>query len=299
MSKLDQCPSCYTVMQKRGTRNGKQRYWCQNCDTWQSSPVEVISRTARVLLFDIETLPMVFYGWDLFRPVFSHDNIIKDSCTLSWSARWLFDSDTFGQVLTPKEARERDDARIVAGLWKKLDEADIVIGHNAAKFDVRKMNTRFLYHGFNPPSPYQVIDTKIAAKKIFYFPSNSQAYITEFLRLQEKLETDFALWKRCDAGEKKALDEMFAYNKQDIAGLEEMYVTLRPWIPQHPNLSVYMTTTDSHCPKCQSRELKMGGLYATPANLYRGFRCNNCGTIGRSSSSTLTSEKRKSMVRVA
>jgi transposase-like protein len=297
-NQFSQCPSCYVAMQRRGTRNGKTRYWCPNCNKWRTTAAVVVNRTARVLLFDIETLPMVLYGWDLFRPVFSHENIIKDGCTLSWAGKWLFDSETFGDILTPKEAIDRDDSRIVKSLWKKLDEADIVIFHNGVKFDNRKMNTRFLYHGLPPPSPYQMIDTKIAAKKMFYFPSNSQAYITTFLQLQEKLETDFNLWKRCDGGEKMALSEMFEYNKQDIAGLEEMYVTLRPWIPQHPNLSVYLTTEEAHCPKCQSKEITLGGIYATPANLYRGFRCNSCGTIGRSSNSALTTQKRKNMVRV-
>lgn len=299
MNKLEQCPTCYGTMQRRGVRGGKQRLWCKNCDRYTNKPAELVSRTAKVLLFDIETLPMVFYGWDLFRPIFSHKNIIKDSCILSWSAKWLFDSEMQAQILTPKEAIERNDERIVKSLWKLLDEADIVIGHNAAKFDVRKMNTRFLYHGLPPPSPFQVIDTKVAAKSVFYFPSNSQAYITEFLELQEKLETDFELWKRCDVGEKKALDEMLAYNKQDIAGLEEMYVTLRPWIPKHPNLAVFLSTEEAHCPKCQTKELTLGGIYPTPANLYRAFRCNNCGTVGRSSSSVLTTQKRKNLLRVA
>lgn len=295
---LAQCPTCYTKMQKRGSRNGKQRYWCLNCGSWRSKPASIVNRTARILLFDIETLPMVFLGWDLFRPVFSYKNILEHGCTLSWAAKWLFDDQVYSDILTPKEAVAQNDERIVKSLWKLLDEADIIIGHNAAKFDVRKMNARFLYHGLPPPSVYQIIDTKVAAKKVMYFPSNSQGYITSFLELQEKLETDFELWKRCRVGNKDALKEMHTYNIQDIAGLEEMYVTLRPWIPNHPNLSVYMTTEEAHCPKCQSKMLKFGGLYATPANLYRSFRCDNCGTIGRSSNSVLTTAKRKNTVRV-
>jgi DNA polymerase III epsilon subunit-like protein len=200
-------------------------------------------------------------------------------------------------ILTPGEAIKQDDKRIMKSLWNLLNEADIVIGHNAKKFDVRKVNTRFLYHRMNPPLPYQIIDTKIAAKQVFYLPSNSQGYITEFLDLQEKLETDFELWKRCRVGDKKALKEMHEYNQQDIRGLEEMYVTLRPWIPQHPNLAVYLTTEEAHCPKCASKTITLGGLYATTANLYRCFRCENCGTIGRTSNTELTSHKRKNMVR--
>lgn len=295
---MNQCPKCHSKMQSRGTtKTGRHKFYCKNCDEYPSYPSEIVDRTARVLVFDIETLPMVYYGWDLYKPVFSHDNIIKDWCVLSWSAKWLFDDKFYGQILTPKEAKTRNDYRIVEGLWKMFDEADIVIGHNAKKFDVRKMNTRFLYHGFVPPSQFQTIDTLLGSRETFSLPSYSQDYITKFLELQEKIETDFQLWIDCDNGDRIALAKMMEYNEQDIRGLEEMYVTLRPWLPKHPNLAVYMTTEEAVCPKCQSKEITLGGTYATPANLYRSFRCNNCGTIGRTNNTALTTQKRKHLVK--
>jgi hypothetical protein len=40
-------------------------------------------------------------------------------------------------------------------MWKLLDRADVVVGHNADKFDVRKGNARFIAHGLPPPPPYR------------------------------------------------------------------------------------------------------------------------------------------------
>ena len=40
-----------------------------------------------------------------------------------------------------------------------IDKADIVIAHNGDKFDLRKLNTRFLFHELGTPSSYQSIDT--------------------------------------------------------------------------------------------------------------------------------------------
>ena len=294
------CPRCYSgYAMKRGTKRGKQRLQCKNCGKWYAEDIKLHAiRVPKVLCFDIETLPMKLYAWDLYPHFYSPDNIIQDYTILSWSAKWLFDDKVYGEILTSEEALARDDLRIVASMWKMLNEADIVIGHNANKFDVRKLNTRFLYHRFDPPSRYQVIDTWKAAKDRFGFSSNKMDWINRYLELNTKMDTDFDLWIACDKGEKVALKTMIEYNKYDVLILEEMYVRLRSWIPAHPNMNVYTTTDETGCPVCGTKDIVVGGVYATPVNLYRAFRCSNCGTIGRSSHSDLITQKRKNMVRV-
>ena len=114
---------------------------------------------AKVLLLDIETAPMEVYVWGLYKQRISHTNIIKDWNIICWSAKWLNDSDYKGDCLTPKESIERNDKRILQSIWNLLEKADVVIGHNVERFDLRKLNARFKYHGINPPTPYQTIDT--------------------------------------------------------------------------------------------------------------------------------------------
>lgn len=294
------CPRCHSGYAiRRGPRKNKQRLQCKNCGKWYSEDVKVNAiRTPKVLVFDIETLPIHLRAWDLYPHYYSPDNIIKDFCILSWSAKWLFDDKVFEAVLTPKEALARNDERIVLEMWKLLNEADIVIGHNAKKFDVRKLNARFLYYRMSPPSPYQVIDTWVAAKKNLYLTSNKLDWITRYIDVGTKEHTDFQLWIDCDEGNQEALKTMIHYNKNDVLILEEMYVILRPWIPQHPNMNVYTTTDEAGCPTCGSLDILPSGVYATPANLYRAFTCPICGTVGRSSNTALTTTKRKNMVKL-
>ena len=78
---------------------------------------------------------------------------------MSWSAKWLYDDKILSDVLTPKEAKERNDKRIIKSVWKLLNEADIVIAHNGDKFDLKKLKARFLSNGFVPPMPYKTVDT--------------------------------------------------------------------------------------------------------------------------------------------
>ena len=289
------CPYCNSSKTQRRGTFPKQRYLC----TDDKHP-EGLSRyfygessVASVLLFDIETLPIQMYAWRLGEQNWSPDNIIKDWCVLSYVAKWLFVPSHIGDVLTPKEAVARNDKRIINELWSLMEKADVVIAHNGRAFDTAKINTRFLIHDMPPPSPYQLIDTKTTTQKALGATSNSLNHIAKMLGIGEKTHTDFELWKRCDIGEKAALDEMLSYNVHDTYLLEDVYVKLRPWI-NHPNMSLYVTAEEDQnvCPRCTSEDIDWGETYTTSAGVFDAFRCNNCGALGRHSKRKRTSKSR-------
>jgi DNA polymerase III epsilon subunit-like protein len=47
---------------------------------------------------------------------------------------------------------------VVKKLHGLLNQADIVIGHNSDKFDLKKVAARCIYHGLKPISPVKTID---------------------------------------------------------------------------------------------------------------------------------------------
>ena len=249
----------------------------------------------KVLLFDIETLPMISYHWGLWKQNINHGQIIKDWCLLSWSAKWLNDSETIHGCLTPKEAISRKDKRIVRDLWKLFEETDVIIAHNLKKFDQRKANARFILNGLNPPTPYQLIDTLDIARKTFGFSCNRMDYLGKILVNDQKIKTDFDLWIGCDTGDQKALDQMLEYNDQDVLLLEEVYFELRPWMKSHPNLAVYDPEKEL-CVVCGSNKLTWKGTYATPAGKFKSYRCNDCNSIGRSRFSDINKEDKKNLL---
>lgn len=272
----------------RNKSGKKKRYQCTDCGKYTS---EINNKTvaARVLLFDIETAPLEVYVWGLrHNNYISPDNIVKDYSVLCWSAKWLFESDVFGEAVSLNDAVDREDKSILKKIWKLLDEADIVIVQNGKKFDIPKLNTRFIRAGFSPPMYYQVIDTKDVMEKNFSFSSNKLDYVNQFLGLGGKSDMDFQDWVNCVSSKvgietrKKSLLKMFEYNKRDVQIMEELYLIIRPWIPSHSNLGIYADVDKDCCPNCQSTELKWSGQYATPLGLYVAFRCLSCGAIGRS-----------------
>jgi hypothetical protein len=252
----------------------------------------------RVLLVDIETAPIVAYSWGAWNVNISIDQIKDDWFMLGWSAKYLFDSKTFSDIVTPGEAMARDDQRIVQSLWEQMNDADIVIGHNARKFDVPMMNTRFLVHKLPPPLPYRIVDTRDILRKNFRFVHNKLDYVNRVLGLSRKLDTGgFGLWLECMAGDSKALAKMQVYNKKDVGILEELYVAIRGWAKSHPNMGMYMEGNGIVCPVCGSGNLGYGGYYYCDTNKYRAFRCNDCGAIGRSQSASGKKKILKSVAR--
>ncbi len=236
----------------------------------------------KILLFDIETTPMPVWVWDFGKQYVPPTNLVRDENNkqrvwhvLSWAAKWLYDDNVISDIVTPEESVNRDDSRVLKSIWELLDEADIVIAHNGDRFDLRKLNARFILNDMPPPSPYKSIDTLKIARKEFAFSSNKQDFLTKTFGLAEKLKTDFQLWIDCMNGDKKALDNMLNYNERDVVGLEQVYLKLRPYIKNHPNLGVLMD--ENVCPSCGSKSIKASNAtYFTSSNEFPVYRCGGC-----------------------
>jgi len=250
----------------------------------------------QILIFDIETSPMEVYVWGLYLQRINHDNIIKDWHILSWSAKWLFSEETKSDALTPEEAIKGDDSRICKSMWNLFESADVVVGHNADKFDIRRLNARWMLSGLGPPSPYMVIDTLKQSRKIAAHASHRLDYLGKLMLNKGKIETNFGLWKKCKAGDQDALAEMEIYNRQDVILLEELYLEMRPWIKSHPNTGLFTDSDEPACPTCGHEKLIPIDPYYTSVGMYPGYRCAECGAISRGRFTEVALKKRKRLL---
>lgn len=250
----------------------------------------------KILLIDIETAPGLGYFWNPWQANIQPDQVANNWFMLGWSAKELFDSTTMSDIVTPEEAVARDDKRVVGSLWKEVNDADIIVGHNVKKFDLPMSNTRFLVHNMPPPLPYRVVDTRDILKRNFRFEHNRLDYVNRVLSLGRKLDTGgFQLWLSCMGGDKKALAEMQKYNKNDVGILEELYVTIRAWAKSHPPAGQYVEGDGTVCPVCGGKELGYGGYYYADVNRFLAYRCLNpkCGAICRAPAGS----KKKNLLR--
>lgn len=247
---------------------------------------------AKVLIFDLETLPSLFALWRTGEQYVSSRNMIKEGCILSYAAKWLYESEMFGRGLTSKEAKNRDDKHLLQELWQLVNEADILVGHNINGYDIPLMNTRFLKHGFQPPLPYRSIDTYAVAKS-FKFPSKSLEGINDYLGLTPKMDMLWENWIRCMEGDVEHLALMEMYNRQDVLDSEETYTALRPWMKSHPELAIYANSKEGGVCRCGSKNITPGGTYSTNKARYGTYRCNDCGAIGRFPQNLFTKKEKE------
>lgn len=264
--------------------------------------VRLVSKTQtgpKVLIFDIETAPLICYTWDIWDQNISLDQIKSDWHVLSWSAKWL--GEPAKKIMYEDQRNAKDitnDRELLKGIWTLLDEADVVITQNGKSFDVKKLNARFIIHGFQPPSSYKHIDTKLLAKKYFAFTSNKLEYMTKNLcsthkKSSHKKYPGFSLWKACMDGKKDAWKEMEKYNKLDVLSLEELYYKIIPW-DSSLNFNLYHDDTDHTC-TCGHKEFRNKGYAYTSSGKFRRYQCLKCGKETRGKENLFTKEKRKSL----
>jgi hypothetical protein len=231
----------------------------------------------KILLLDIETFPNLYYAWRLWEG--RALDIKKFSNIVCFSVKWLG-----GQQIT-KALPDfgGSEAKLTKELWKLVNDADILVAHNGRAFDFGRMNSQFLRHGLNPPSPAQKVDTKRAAKEAFGFDSVSLDNLCAYLGLGEKMETGgYDLWRKCMENDPKAWARMKKYNAHDVVLLEKLYLKLRPWMPKHPNVTLF--TGD--CPKCGSLNIQKRGTYRSTTREYQRYQCMNCGGWCKGTKST-------------
>lgn len=239
-------------------------------------------RSAKILLLDIETSLMKFYGFSPKVDYIPHELMIQDWSIICWGAKWLFEPKIFGDVATPEESIVRDDKRLLGGLWDLIDEANICVTQNGINFDFKKLRSRFLMNGFNPFSAVQQVDTLKISREVFGWSYNRLDALGQKFGIGKKADMEIEDWIACSNGSQEHLTKMFTYCKRDVAPLlEDVYLKMLPWIPNHPNLNLYTEHDADVCPNCESQDLRWGELYPTPQGLWKGWRCQSCGAIGR------------------
>lgn len=235
-------------------------------------------QSPKVLIYDIETAPILGYVWSLWENNVALNQIKSDWHILSWSAKWLDSKEIM--YMDQRNAKKIDDeSAILKVLWKLLDDCDICITQNGKRFDQKKLNARFLFHGFPPPSSYKHIDTKQIASRHFAFTSNKLEYMTDkfnikYKKIKHTKFPGFELWTECLKGNVKAWDEMKKYNSYDVLSLEELYKKLIPW-DKTVDFSLYNKDKAYLC-SCGSKVKAKNGFHYTAVGKYQRYKCSSC-----------------------
>jgi len=254
----------------------------------------------KVLFIDIETKPLLVFAWGIGEQYIAANQIASDRCLLSWSAKWAGDPDSKIMYADSRGKKNvEDDKHLLEGIWKLLNEAEVVVGQNSKRFDIKVLNSRFIENNMDPPSGYEQEDTLQMARKKFGFVSNSLDYLTDKLckkhkKSKHKKFFGMSLWLACMAGNQEAWKEMESYNKKDVLCTEELYGRLAPWSGTSTNYSLYFNGEDTIC-SCGNNKFKKNGFKYTKTGQFQRYACTKCGHEVRDRQSLLSKEKKASL----
>lgn len=254
-------------------------------------------KSPKILFVDIETAPLLVYTWGIYEQNIGLNQIHTDWSILAWCAKWF--NNTKMIYKDQKDAKKiRNDKRLLKEIWQLLNECDILVTQNGKRFDVKKLNAKFIKYGLTPPSSYRHIDTLQISKKYFGFTSHSLAQLAKELgieigKYEHKKFPGMELWKQCLKRNVNAWKEMEIYNKQDVLVLEKVYNKLKVW-DNTVNFNVYHDGEENLC-RCGSISFKKNGFKYTNTQKYQRYKCSKCGHETRGRQNLLTKEKLKSL----
>lgn len=236
--------------------------------------------SGKILFFDIETSPNVVLSWAIGRKIsLTHDNILKERQIICISYKWAHEK----RVHTLDWGTKQCDKALLKKFVKVLAKADVAIGHNGDKYDVRFIAGRLLFHGLEPCSDLNTIDTLKYTRNAFYLNSNRLDYIGQFLNVGSKLETGgYSLWKQiCVDKNAAALKKMKKYCEQDVLLLEKVYNKIKPYVKSKVHMGLLNGGTRDSCKACGSERKAKYGVVTTRSGRFQKYQCKDCGHVFR------------------
>ena len=245
----------------------------------------------RILLWDCETSHNLTAVFQLRQQDYiPSENIIQERFIIcaSWKELGKHSIHSVSILQDPKRfaADPFDDHHVVKTLHSVLSGADALIAHNGDSFDLKFAEARMLVHGLPPLPPITSIDTLKVARNRFLFNANNLNYLGNLLGVGHKKPTKTGLWLKVLQGDKQAIRDMVAYNRQDIVLLEKVFLKLQPWIATHVNRQLYGGTG---CPRCGSMNLQARGTHKALTRTYQRYQCQTCGGWHRTLKATTLS----------
>lgn len=174
-----------------------------------------------------------------------------------------------------------NDKKLCKEVASLLSSADMWVTHNGKWFDVKYLNSRLLKWGLPPLPSIPHFDTcETGFKKLAI--KNSLKEMGKYLGCKtSKYEVSMDEWVRAYAGDKKAMSEIVKHCKQDVELTEQVYLRLRPFGHNPPNLSL-IYGDDRNCPHCGAKDsLKKNGYKLAIVGKAQRYQCRKCGGYAR------------------
>lgn len=229
------------------------------------------------LEIDIENAP--YLGWyfsdkqpycivEVLRPSFLY------SIAWKWRGEKKIECKTLADFKTYKNDKY-DDRELVKFAHSLIAKSDCVIGHNGDNFDIKVLNSRFIFHRLEPTPPYKSRDTLKISRRLTKQHSHRLDALAQFYGIGRKLpHTGKHLWLACYNGDMSAWPIMAKYNKHDVYLMDELLNILDPWDNRAINRN--LCTRTNGCSHCGSKQLQKAGYKYVKKGYKQRYLCLTC-----------------------
>ena len=241
-------------------------------------------KAPRILFYDIETSPLRAWVWRMGDQTVRHNQL--DTQYDKYGIICI--AYCFNDGKPPKVIgwgyEEQSTEAVVAAFDEIIKTADITIGKNNRRFDVKHINAQRWFAGLPPMPNWATIDDDLESqmRKHFALPSQSLDYVSKIKGYGGKTKMEFQDWidiveKRKKASYKKMLD----YCKKDVSDTRSLWFDIEPYVTPKINMAKYLGNQDGNylrCKHCGSADVVKNGIAYTQAVPKQRFHCPQCKT---------------------
>lgn len=234
----------------------------------------------KILTYDIETSPVTAYIWRPGKQVVRHNQLVSSNNInkiICISYCW---NDGKPAKVIGWGFHKQDTASIIKKFDKIIQSADITLGKNSDRFDLKHINTHRMLAGLDgmPEWASRTEDLEKQLRRHFALPSYSLDYISELLGFGGKNKMEFSDW--IDIIEKRDISKyhkMLEYCRKDVEDTRAVWEHCEKHFTPKWNRS-----NGKHaCILCGSNNIIKVGKVVRGKTMYQRFKCRaHCGDAG-------------------
>lgn len=236
-------------------------------------------KDVKILFLDIETMPNIAAVWQTgYKLNVDAGAILQERFILSAQWSWNNEAKVHGEL---SNIKKKDDRKLVTKITKLIEEADVVVGHNVKKFDLRWIAGRALLNGQAPTGSkfVKTIDTLAVAKQAFYLNSYRLDYIAKALGVPGKTKTSFGDWLAIlKDGNMERAKYLLKYGCHDVKINRQVFIKLLGHVKLPKKMDMLIHGKSTVCPDCHGFNVHSKGQRSNKDGaLIQRYVCVKCG----------------------
>jgi hypothetical protein len=244
----------------------------------------MVAPAPKVLFMDEEISKTIYATYPSNKPQYlKHTDIIQDWFMICAAWRWRGAKKVNSVSLLDDSKRYKknkfDDYHVVKTLRDVVAETDVLVGHNMANFDWKKLLERVIYHGMEPMPMPKIVDTLAMSRRVGFSYKNLD-YLTKRLDISRKKDhSGNDMWMAIVQGQgEEPIKECVRYCKGDVPACEELFEKMLPYIGTSIGVNCNLVRGKGImcCPKCSSLEYQKRGYIYTNVTQKQRYQCYDC-----------------------